>query len=116
MKFTINYFRTKSGKAPVGQYIDDIENKKERAEMFSVLKGIQEHGTEAVGVEFRHIEGKLWELKIKTHGNQHRIFYAVLKGSVMVLLHAYLKKTPKAPATEIETAKQRLKQLTEDRK
>ncbi len=116
MKFSVNYFRTHSGKAPVEQYIDDIDNKEERAEILSALKGIQEYGTEAVGVEFRQIEGKLWELKIKTHGNQHRIFYAVMKGNEMVLLHAYLKKTPKAPLREIETAKQRMKQLMEERR
>ncbi len=114
MKFTINYFRTTSGKVPVEEYIDDIENKKERADILSVLKGIQNHGTDAVGVEFRHIEGKLWELKVKTHGNQHRIFYVALKGGNMVLLHAYLKKTPKAPINEKETAKQRLRQLMEE--
>jgi len=42
MKFTINYFKTKSGKVPVEQYIDDIENKKERADILSVLSGISE--------------------------------------------------------------------------
>jgi len=31
----------------------------------------------------------------------------------MVLLHAYLKKTPKTPVKEIQTAKQRMKQLME---
>ncbi len=111
MKFIVNYWRKPSGKAPAEDYIDDIENKDERAEILSTLKGVQEYGTDAVGVEFRQIEGKLWELKIKTHGNQHRIFYVVLRGSEMVLLHAYLKKTQKAPAKEIETAKQRMKQL-----
>lgn len=116
MKFTINYFEATSGKSPVEEYIDDIENKKERADILSVLKGIQDHGTDAVGVEFRHIEGKLWELKIKTHGNQHRIFYVALKGGNMVLLHAYLKKTPKAPTHEKETAKQRLRQLMEGKR
>jgi phage-related protein len=109
----MNYWRNPSGKAPVEKYIDEIDNKEERAELLSALKGIQEYGRDAVGIEFRQIEGKLWELKIRTHGNQHRIFYAVLKGNEMVLLHAYLKKTPKAPVKEIQTAKQRLKQLKE---
>lgn len=116
MKFIVNYWRRPSGKAPVEDYIDDIENKDEKAEILSTLKGVQEYGTDAVGVEFRQIEGKLWELKIKIHGNQHRIFYVVLRGSEMVLLHAYLKKTQKAPAKEVETAKQRMKQLLEARK
>jgi phage-related protein len=109
MLFYLNYWRNPSGKAPVEQYIDGIDNKEEKAELLSTLKGIQEYGTDAVGVEFRQIEGKLWELKIRTH----RIFYVVLKGNEMVLLHAYLKKTPKTPLKEIHTAKQRLKQLME---
>ncbi len=111
MQFHINYWRNPSGKAPVEEYIDDIDNKEEKAELLSALNGIQDYGTDAVGVDFRQIEGKLWELKIRTHGKQHRIFYAVLKGHEMILLHAYLKKTPKVPLREIETAKQRLKQL-----
>jgi len=40
----------------------------------------------------------------------------VLRGSELVLLHAYLKKTQKAPTKEIETAKQRMRQLLEARK
>jgi phage-related protein len=116
MLFHINYWRNPSGKAPVEKYIDDIGNKEESAEMLSALQGIQEYGTDAVGVDFRQIEGKLWELKIRTHGKQHRIFYAVLRGNEMILLHAYLKKTPKAPVREIETARQRLKQLTEGKR
>ena len=58
------------------------------------------------------IEGKLWEIKIRIHGKQHRIFYVVLKGNEMILLHAYLKKTQKAPIKEIEVAKQRMKTVT----
>src|SRR6266498_3706303 len=116
MKFVINYWRNSSGKAPVEKYIDAIDNKEERAEILNTLKGVQQYGTDAVGVEFRHIEGKLWELKILTHGHQHRIFYVVLEGNKMFLVHAYLKKTPKAPMNEIMTARQRMKQLTEKRK
>ncbi|NCO83887.1 MAG: type II toxin-antitoxin system RelE/ParE family toxin [Nitrospirae bacterium CG_4_10_14_3_um_filter_44_29] len=116
MTFLVNYWRNPAGKAPVEKYIDEINNKGEKAELLSALKGIQEYGTDAVGVEFRQIEGKLWELKIRTHGSQHRIFYVVIKGNEMLLLHAYLKKTPKAPLREIETAKQRMKQLMEVKK
>ena len=112
MKLSINYWRNPSGRAPVEKYIDSIDNKEERAEILSLLKGIQENGTDAIGIEFRQIAGKLWEIKIRIHGNQHRIFYVVLKGNEMVLLHAYLKKTQKAPIKEIEVAKQRMKTVT----
>jgi phage-related protein len=113
MIFVINYWQNPSGKAPVEKYIDNIHNKEERAEILATLNGIQQHGTDAVGVDFRQIDGKLWELKIRTHGNQHRIFYVVLQRNEMILLHAYLKKTQRTPVNEIETAKQRMKQLME---
>jgi phage-related protein len=116
MKFIINYWRNPSGKAPVEKYIDGIGNKEEQAEILATLNGIQQYGTDAVGVDFRQIEGKLWELKIRTHGNQHRIFYVVLQSNEMFLIHAYLKKTPRTPVNEIETAKQRMKQLMEVRR
>ena len=45
----------------VEKYIDDIDNKEERAEILATIKGVQQHGTDAVGVEFRQVEGKLWE-------------------------------------------------------
>jgi phage-related protein len=50
-------------------------------------------------------------LKIRLRGNQHRIFYVVIKGSEMILLHAYLKKTQKAPLKEIRLAQQRMKSV-----
>lgn len=116
MKFTIRYWRNPSGRVPVEKYIDALDNKEERAEILSTLVGIQLYGTDAVGVEFKQIEGKLWELKIRIYGNQHRIFYVVLRGNEMILLHAYLKKTPRAPIREIEIAKRRMKQLKENKK
>jgi len=36
----VNYWRNPSGKAPVEKYIDEINNKEERAEVLSALKGI----------------------------------------------------------------------------
>ncbi len=89
-----------------------LRTRKRGQSYISALKGIQEYGTDAVGVEFRQIEGKLWELKIKACGKHHRIFYCVLKNK-MYLLHAFLKKTPKTPLREIQTAKKRLKQIME---
>lgn len=111
MRLSINYWRNAAGKSPVEKYIDRVDNKEERAELFSILKGIQEKGTDALGVEFRQIEGKLWELKIKVFGSQHRIFYLVMSGNRMVLLHAYLKKSQKAPQKDLRVAKQRMKSI-----
>jgi hypothetical protein len=47
MKFIINYWRNPSEKAPVEKYIDDIDNKEERADILATLQGIQQHLREA---------------------------------------------------------------------
>lgn len=48
---------------------------------------------------------------MRIYSNQHRIFYVVLKGNKMILLHAYLKKAQKAPLKEVEVARQRMKTI-----
>jgi len=61
----------------------------------------------AIRVRFRQIEGKLWEIKI----GSHRVFYVMIDGEEMVLLHAYKKQQQKLPIKERETALRRLKEL-----
>lgn len=51
MKLSINYWRNQTDKAPVEKYIDSIDNKEERADILSLLKGIQENSTDAIGAD-----------------------------------------------------------------
>jgi phage-related protein len=44
-------------------------------------------------------------------GASHRIFYVTVTGPMIVLLHAYKKKSQKAPVQEIETAVRRMKEV-----
>ena len=47
--------------------------------------------------------------------SQTRIFYVVIVGETMVLLHAYKKQGAKAPTREIETASRRMADILEGR-
>src|SRR3954469_21215729 len=67
---------------------------------------IEEHDLEGTTVT-RHIDGKLWELKI----TRHRIFYVIIVGPVMVLLHAYKKQGQKAPSRELDVGRKRMKEV-----
>lgn len=62
---------------------------------------------DAVRVEFRQIDGKLWEIKI----GSHRVFYVVIDREEMVLLHAYKKQGQKLPVKERDIATRRMKEL-----
>jgi phage-related protein len=56
---------------------------------------------------------KLWELRTKTKDEAIRIFYVAVTGKRFVLLHGFVKKTDKAPKTELEIAVKRLQDVLE---
>ena len=83
---------------------------RERAAAADVLDAIREYGLQAPGIRFKQIRDKLWEFYIEA-GASYRIFYVTVAGPMMVLLHAYKKKSPKAPVKEIKTAIRRMKEV-----
>ena len=88
------------------EYIEHLA-KSERARIFEALDQVERHGFDAVRVEFRQIEGKLWEIKIAAH----RVLYVMIERQEMVLLHAYKKQGQKLPLKERDIAMKRMKEL-----
>ena len=102
----VTFYTTASGRSPVLSYIHDL-NTQEKARVLAALSDVEVHGLDAIRVMFRQIEGKLWEIKISAH----RIFYVLLRGDEMVLLHAYKKQGQKLPTRERETALKRMQEV-----
>ena len=59
------YYATAEGKSPALEVIKNLD-RKDRAKIFGCLESIELLGFDTPRVEFRHIEVKLWEVKIKT--------------------------------------------------
>jgi phage-related protein len=57
-----------------------------------------------------HIEGEIWEVRIKLDNRITRVLF-VIEYHSMILLHGFIKKSQKTPKPEIDLAKQRLKAL-----
>lgn len=106
----ISFFSSNSGRCYVEDFIDDLPAP-DQAAILAVLKDVEVHGLSVVGCQFRQIEGKLWEIKIKAPNGGYRIFYVMLSGVEMMCLHAYKKQGQKAPKKELETARKRLKEV-----
>jgi len=102
----VTFFRTASSRSPVLEYIQNL-TKPERARVLEALEQVERRGLDAVRVEFRQIDGKLWEIKI----GSHRVFYVMIDREEMVLLHAYKKQGQKLPVREREIAIRRMKEL-----
>ncbi len=61
----------------------------------------------------KHLTGKLWEIRLSGRSGIGRVIYATAVGQRIVLLRAFIKKTQKPPAREIELAMLRLKEIEE---
>ena len=87
----------------------------DRAVVLAVFQDIQTHGLGAKGCDFRQIEGKLWEVKIKAPTGGYRFFYILIASDHMHVLHSYTKQGQKAPVKELEVARKRLKEVLDEK-
>jgi phage-related protein len=62
----------------------------------------------------RHLEGKLWEMRLTGRDGIARAVYVARTGQRLTVLHLFIKKTQKTPRKALETARNRLRRLTDD--
>jgi phage-related protein len=83
-----------------------------RARLARIAMLIEEKGLESVGEpHIKHIEGRLWEMRMKGRGGISRALYVSAVGRRVVILRVFLKKTEKTPRREIELALSRAKSI-----
>jgi phage-related protein len=109
--WTLVYFETIGGRQPVRDYLEALEAD-ERAQMTFDLDLLSEFGISLGAPYVRSISGKLRELRTRGR-RQHRVLFFAVVGRRIVLLHAFVKKTPKTPAREIEVATRRMAEFAE---
>jgi phage-related protein len=59
----------------------------------------------------RHLEGKLWELRMAGRDGISRSIYVTAAGQRVVVVRVFIKKTQKTPQRELELARQRAKEV-----
>jgi phage-related protein len=73
---------------------------------------IEAHGPASLGMpHVRHLDGKLWELRITGRDGIARAVYIAASGRRVVILYVFVKKTQKTPRRALDTARQRMKGL-----
>ena len=98
-----------NAKSPICDFIAAME-RRDRTDVLGRLKNIESLGFCAPRVKFRHIRGRLWEIKIETFNVGYRFFYVCVR-DLIVILHAYKKKSQKIPNKEITIANRRLSEV-----
>lgn len=109
VRVRITFAVAASGRSYFEKFLAELSIE-DRAALFAVFKDIQNFGFAAKGCDFRQIDGKLWEIKIRAPGGGYRFFYVVLGPEHLHVLHSYKKHGQKAPVKELELARKRLKE------
>ena len=83
-----------------------------RARLTHIANLIEEMGLERVGEpHVKHLEGRLWEMRLTGRSGISRAFYVVVTERRVVIVRAFIKKTQKTPRREIELALARAKTI-----
>ena len=83
-----------------------------RARLSHISALIEATGFDNIPADYvKHLEGKLWELRLKGKSGIARAIYVTVTGKRVVIVKAFLKKTRKTPLKELATARERAKEL-----
>ena len=100
-EYKVYYYRNSHTKrVPVLEYIQKMPTK-DRAKIAAYIAFLCDYKGRLDEPYSRYIRSGIRELRIDFARNRHRIFYITVEGKKIILLHAFLKKTPKTPRQEI---------------
>jgi phage-related protein len=104
------FFRTSTGAEPVREWLKSLQ-RADRKSIGEDIKTVQ-FGWPLGMPLVRKLEANLWEVRSKLNDRIARVFFTV-HDDTMILLHGFIKKSQKTPASELNTARKRLAKLQE---
>lgn len=73
---------------------------------------IRDFGLEKVREPYvKHVEGKIWEIRLKGRSGIARSLYVTTSGKRLVVVRTFVKKNQQTPRKEIEIALERAKEV-----
>lgn len=108
-KLTVSFFRQEaSGSEPVREWLKSLPGREKTAIGMDIMAA--QFGWPRGLPLVDHIDGDIWEVRTKLENRIARVLF-VVDGTVMVLLHGFIKKGQKMPQPDLDLAKDRLKRL-----
>ena len=104
LEYRIIYYRNaRNGRVPAKEFLEALETRR-RYKVRAYIDLLRERGGYLDEPYARHISGGVRELRVDFSKHRHRIFYFTAIGKRIILLHAFYKKSPKTPSSEIARA------------
>jgi phage-related protein len=105
---TVFFYKTLSGNEPVREWLLGLEREKRRI-IGTDIRTIQYRWPLGMPL-VRKMKGGLWEVRSVIVEGISRVLFTI-QGNQMILLHGFIKKSQKIPATDLQIAKTRLSEL-----
>lgn len=82
-----------------------------KADFIRVTELIETYGLNEIHEPFvKHLQGKLWEMRMRGRDGIARAAYVVASGKRVVVVHCFVKRTQRTPRENIELALQRARE------
>lgn len=105
MSYSITYFHS-GVKTEIENWPDGI-----LADYTRIVELLMEFGPNLRMPHSRAMGGGLFELRPRGREGIGRVFYCFVIGRRVVILHAFVKKTPDTPEPELKIARKRMKEV-----
>ena len=101
------FYRTSSGRCPVEEFLDSLESKQAQKVAW-VLQLVEEFDV-VPAQYFKKLDGSegIWEVRVRAGKNIFRILGFLDGNELVILNHAFQKKTQKIPLKDIRVAEKR---------
>ena len=104
---TIHFYRTEGGNSPIEDFLDSLSGKQAQKIVW-VLRLIEELDV-VPGQYLKKLVNTedIWEVRVQFGGNIFRLLGFFDGSTLLILTHAFAKKSQKTPRQEIELATRR---------
>ena len=83
-----------------------------RARFVRIVELIESVGLERVGQpHVKHLQGPLWEMRVRGRDGSARALYVTVAGQRVIVVRAFVKKTPRVPRRELQLAFERAREV-----
>ena len=103
-EFDVKFYDKADGTKPAKEFIVELPPKM-RAKMLRTVDMLETNGSELREPYSKHLDDGIFELRAQIGSDISRVLYFFVIGRKAILTHGFVKKTQKAPPSEIERAK-----------
>ncbi len=109
LKWQVDFFQDARGEYPVKVWMAALPVK-DRARIARTIDLLEMYGTLLRMPHCKHVQGKIWELRIAVGRRDYRVLYFAAIGRRFILLHSLDKKTTKIPKGDLGIAERRMRE------